>query len=68
MSQIVSPLGPEVAWAKEHLLARIEHLRRTVDYDYPPNVISAHLADVESAARHYRTAFLMAQKTGRGEQ
>jgi hypothetical protein len=68
MSRIDSPLGPDVAGAKERLLACIEHLRRIVDYDYPPDSVEAHLRGVSAAARSYRTVFLLAQKSGRGER
>jgi hypothetical protein len=47
----------QVAFAKEHLLARIEHLRREAAYDYPPAVLKRGIADVRDAARAYYVAW-----------
>jgi hypothetical protein len=46
-----------VAGGKEALLADIEHLRRTVAYDYPPESIRVLEKQVHRAEIHYREAW-----------
>lgn len=57
-----SPLGAEVGNAKEHLLRRIEELRREVAYDYPPIRIAERIRDVQQAKRGYEGAWDEAAK------
>lgn len=47
---------PEVVAAHEHLQRSIGHLRRNVDYWYPPNVTAENLRDVQRAQAAYREA------------
>lgn len=53
----MEPLAsPEVLATREHLLRQCEHLRRNVDYFYPPNVIAGDLRMVRMALAGYREA------------
>ncbi len=47
----------QVAATKDNLLRQIEHLRRTVEYDYPPRVVAPLIRSVRTAAKHHREAW-----------
>lgn len=68
MTSVPGPSNVEqqIAAAKENLLAQIGHLRRVVDYDYPPVVIAAHMRAVQSARSSYATAWKVRDAERRG--